>query len=115
LALQKGQEAGTNDAGQDAADSDFVRNDLMLSVNEGDSDQAGEKRGVNKGQPDRLNPKGEPAGAEKDCRQEFDQKITCGDRGAAIPAFATKVNPGQQGDVQKQGDGVFAGRAMGPG
>jgi hypothetical protein len=87
----------------------------MLSVNEGGSDQAGEKRGVNKGQPDRLNPKGEPAGAEKDGRQEFDQKTTRGDRGAAILAFATKVNPGQQGDVQKPGDGVFAGRAMGPG
>ena len=111
--MQKGQKAGTNDTGQDAADSDFVRNDLMLSVNKGGSNQASEERGVNQGQPDRLSPKGEPAGAEKDGSQEFDQKITDGDRCATIAAFATKVNPGEQGDVQIPGDGVLAGRAMG--
>ena len=57
----------------------------------------------------------EPTGAEKDRRQEFDQEIADGDRAAAIPALATEINPCQQGDVQIPGDGVVAGRAMGPG
>ena len=85
-----------------------------VSVNEGGTDQPGEEKRVNQGQPGRLRPEGQPAGAEKNGCQELDQNIADGDRAAAIPAFAAEVNPAQQGNVQMPGDGVLAGRAMGP-
>src|SRR5258708_3748221 len=112
FSVQGGQREGAKEAHDHAADGDFVGNDEMFKINEGGDDQAREKDAIDQNQPDRLLAEHQPASQKHHAGQEFDEKIANGNGRAAVGAFAAKIKPGDERQVEVPGNGVIAMRAV---
>ena len=71
----------------------------MLEVDESGRNQASEQNAVDEGEYCGLMTEREPATQEDNSGQQFNQEVTHRDRGLAIGATATQVDPRQQRDI----------------
>ena len=84
----------------------------MLEIGCGGNDQAGEKYRVDEGESSGLMSEKKPATEKGDGGQKFDEEIADRNRRATIGTFTSEINPRNQGNVQIEGDGVFAMRTV---
>src|SRR5713101_74652 len=92
----------------DAAKSDFIRNNEMFEVDERSHNQAAQENAIDQHQAWRLPPISEPQSEKQQPGEQFHKKVADRDGRFAIGAFAPQINPGKERDVEIPGNRILA-------
>src|SRR5436190_23307689 len=92
--MEASHQQRTNNAHYRAAQSDFIRDDEMLEINERGDNQTGNKQAIDKNQRHALTAKQKPTAHKRDCGQQLDQVIPNRNLGPTIAAAAFQKEPG---------------------
>ncbi len=110
--VKGGDEGAEEESGENAAERDFVWDDVVVEVDEGGDEESGGADGVGGGEggwPE------VPKDGEEDGGEGFDEGVAGVNPDAAAGGATAEKEPGEDGDVVLPGDGGTAGVAVGAG